>query len=83
MAPPPAARLARAASVAEASGPAAGLAALEDVDLPASHRVAVVRADLLRRQGHREAARQAYDQALAACPNDVEAAYLREQRDAL
>lgn len=83
VAPSPAARLARAVAVAEAHGPAAGIAALEGVDIPTGHRVAAVRAELLARHGDPVAARAAYDQAIAACRNDVELAHLRERRRAL
>ncbi|KRF34286.1 RNA polymerase sigma factor [Nocardioides sp. Soil805] len=83
VAPSPAARLARAVAVAEAQGPASGIAALEGVEIPASHRVAAVRAELLARDGDAVAARAAYDQAIAACRNDVELAHLRARRAAL
>jgi predicted RNA polymerase sigma factor len=80
VAPSPGARLARAVAVAEARGPAAGLAALEGVEVPAGHRLAAVRAELLAREGDAVAARAAYDQAIAACGNDVERAHLHERR---
>lgn len=83
VAPSPAARLARAVAVAEQHGPAAGLDALEGLELPQSHRPAAVRAELLSRAGDVDAARAAYDQAIAACRNDVETAFLVAQRDAL
>ena len=83
VAPSPSARLARAVAVAEARGPAAGIAALEGVEIPSSHRVAAVRAELLARDGDTVAARAAYDQAIAACRNDVELAHLRARRTAL
>lgn len=83
VAPSPGARLARAVAVAEARGPAAGIAALEGVEIPASHRVAAVRAELLARDGDTVAARAAYDQAIAACRNEVELAHLRSRRTAL
>jgi len=84
VAPSPGARLARAVAVAEDHGAAAGLAALDDValggvDLP-GHRPAAVRAELLARSGDAVAARAAYDQAIAACGNDVERAHLEERR---
>jgi len=79
----PAARLARAVAVAEHRGPAAGLAALEGVEIPASHRPAAVRAELLARAGDLDAARAAYDQAIAACANDVERAHLQTRLDEL
>lgn len=81
--PTPAARLARAVAVAEDRGPAAGLAALEGVEIPASHRPAAVRAELLARAGDVVAARAAYDQAIVACGNDVERAHLQTRLDAL
>ncbi|MBC2934384.1 RNA polymerase sigma factor [Nocardioides sp. zg-1228] len=85
VAPSPSARLARAVAVAvaEQHGPAAGLEALEGLEIPASHRPAAVRAELLSRAGDTDAARAAYDQAIAACRNEVELAFLVAQRDAL
>jgi predicted RNA polymerase sigma factor len=83
VAPSPAARLARAVAVAEQHGPAAGLDALEGLELPQSHRPAAVRAELLSRAGDVDAARAAYDQAIAACRNEVEIAFLVAQRDSL
>jgi predicted RNA polymerase sigma factor len=83
VAPTPSARLARSVAVAEARGPAAGLAALEGIEIPSTHRVAAVRAELLARSGDLDAARAAYDQAIAACLNDVERAHLEAQRDGL
>ncbi len=80
LAPSPSARLARAVAVAEASGPDAGLAALQGVDVPGSHRVAAVRAELLARRGDTRGASAAYDEAISLCRNDVEREYLREQR---
>ena len=83
VAPTPSARLARAVAVAEQHGPAAGLDALEGLELPESHRPAAVRAELLSRAGDVDAARAAYDQAIAACRNEVETAFLVAKRDAL
>ncbi|MCY4726236.1 RNA polymerase subunit sigma-24 [Nocardioides sp. STR2] len=83
VAPTPSARLARAVAVAEQHGPAAGLDALEGLEVPESHRPAAVRAELLSRAGDVDAARAAYDQAIAACRNEVETAFLLAQRDAL
>jgi predicted RNA polymerase sigma factor len=81
--PSPSARLARAVAVAEDSGTAAGLAALEGIEIADSHRPAAVRAELLARAGDVDAARAAYDQAVAACRNDVEREFLVGKRDAL
>ena len=78
--PTPAARLARAGAVGEDRGPVAGLAALEGVEIPASHRPAAVRAELLSRAGDVDAARAAYDQAIVACRNDVERTFLLGRR---
>ena len=83
VAPTPSARLARAVAVAEQHGPVAGLDALEGLEVPQSHRPAAVRAELLSRAGDVDAARAAYDQAIAACRNEVETAFLVAQRDAL
>ena len=83
VAPSPSARLARAVAVAEDRGAAAGLAALEGLEIPSSHRPAAVRAELLARSGDTDAARAAYDQAIAACGNDVERDFLERQRAAL
>ena len=83
VAPSPSARLARAVAVAEDRGAVAGLAALEGLEIPHSHRPAAVRAELLSRAGDVDAARAAYDQAIAACRNDVERAFLERQREGL
>jgi len=79
----PGARLARAVAVAEDRGTAAGLAALDGLEIPTTHRLAAVRAELLARAGDADAARAAYDQAIAACRNEVELAHLRERRQSL
>jgi RNA polymerase sigma-70 factor (ECF subfamily) len=75
----------RAVAVAEADGPAAGLALLDGLDdrLPRSHRLAATRAELLGRLGQYEAARSAYRQALARCGNEREAHHLRGRLAAL
>ena len=78
--PSPAAALARAVAVAEASGPEAGLAALADIELTSSHRVHAVRAELLARAGRCPEALDAYDAAIDACANDAERAHLTSRR---
>lgn len=78
--PSPAGRLARAVAVAEASGPAAGLATLFEVELPGSHRVPAVRAELLARLGERAAALEAFDEALGLCQNVAETSHLERRR---
>jgi len=77
----PVVRLNRAVAVAEAHGPAAGLALLEGLDdrLPHSHRLPAVRAELLARVGDTEAASAAYEQAISLCDNDAERAHLIER----
>ena len=81
--PSPSARLARAVAVAEAEGPAAGLVALDGVEITGSHRVEAVRAELLARAGRANEARAAYDVAIAGCRNDAERVHLVERRDRL
>ena len=51
--------------------------------LPGHHRVAAVRAELLRREGDRQGARAAYDEALTACPDGPERRHLQARRDSL
>jgi RNA polymerase sigma-70 factor (ECF subfamily) len=81
--PSPSARLARAVAVAEAFGPQAGLAALDGVEIAGSHRVLAVRAELLSRAGDVAGAAAAYEDAIAACRNDVERTHLVERLRAL
>lgn len=78
----PVVRLARAVALAEADGPAAGLALLDGLALP-GHRLPAVRAELLARLGRDDEARASYDEALAACRNAVEADHLARRRAAL
>jgi RNA polymerase sigma-70 factor (ECF subfamily) len=79
----PVVRLARAVAVAEASGPAAGLALLHDLDaaLPHHHRLPAVRGELLARAGRREEAVADLDLAVERCANRVERAHLVRRRD--
>lgn len=81
--PSPSARLARAVAVAQAEGPAAGLDALEGIEIAGSHRVDAVRAELLSRAGRATEARTSYDAAIDRCRNDAERAHLVERRDRL
>ena len=74
----PVVRLNRAVAVAEADGPLAGLALLEDLDLP-GHRLPAARGELLRRAGREPEARAAFERALELCGNDAERAYLEER----
>ena len=77
----PVVRLARAVAVAEASGPEAGLQLLDGLDdaLPRHHRVPAVRAELLRRAGHDEAAAAAYRAALTLVTNPTERTHLESR----
>ncbi len=75
----PAARLARAVAVAEDQGPEAGLAALDGVEMPGSHRLPGVRGELLARAGHRDAAARDLEQAVALCRNDTEREHLQRR----
>jgi RNA polymerase sigma-70 factor, ECF subfamily len=79
-APSPVVALNRAVAVAEVHGAAAGLAALEVVDLPRSHLLPAVRADLLRRLGRPAEARAAYDGAIALAGNARERDLLQRRR---
>ncbi|SDD05737.1 RNA polymerase sigma-70 factor, ECF subfamily [Geodermatophilus telluris] len=78
--PSPVVALNRAVAVAEVSGPAAGLALVDALDLPRSHLLPAVRADLLRRLGRRAEAAAAYDRALALAGNAAERAFLARRR---
>lgn len=78
----PVVRLNRAVALAEADGPRAGLEALTGVEL-AGHRLPAVRAQLLARAGEVEAARAAYDEALALCSHRPERELLAGLRAAL
>jgi RNA polymerase sigma-70 factor, ECF subfamily len=76
IAPSPVVALHRAVAVAEVEGPAAGLALVDDLDLPRHHVFHAVRADLLRRLGRHAEAAQAYEAALALVGNAPERAFL-------
>jgi RNA polymerase sigma-70 factor, ECF subfamily len=73
----------RAIALAEISGPAAGLAATDGLDLGSYHLFHAVRADLLRRLGRTAEAARAYEAALALTANAAERAFLERQRNAL
>ncbi len=81
----PIVRLNRAVAVGEVAGPMAGLAVLHAAadQLPGHHRVALVRAELLRRDGQKHLALNAYDDALAACPEGAERQHILTQRSTL
>jgi RNA polymerase sigma-70 factor (ECF subfamily) len=80
VAPGPVVELNRAVALAEVAGPAAGLRALEGLDLPRSHLLPAVRADLLRRLGRGAEAAEAYAAALALAGNAAERRFLERRR---
>jgi RNA polymerase sigma-70 factor (ECF subfamily) len=80
VAPGPVVELNRAVALAEVAGPAAGLRALEGLDLPRSHLLPAVRADLLRRLGRPAEAAEAYAAARALTGNAAERRFLERRR---
>jgi RNA polymerase sigma factor (sigma-70 family) len=80
IAPTPIVALNRTVAVAEVHGPAAALAALEDIELPGYHRLPATRADLLVRLGRADEAAAAYDEAIALAANETERAFLQTRR---
>ena len=79
--PSPVVELNRAVAVAMRDGPAAGLGLIDAIldrgDLADYHLAHAARADLLRRLGRREEARQAYERALALAQQEPERRFLR------
>ncbi|QGQ20557.1 RNA polymerase subunit sigma-24 [Cellulomonas sp. JZ18] len=77
----PVVRLARAVAVAEAAGPAAGLALLDGLDdvLAHHHRLPAVRGELLLRAGRAPEAVAAFERALALVPAPAERVHLTER----
>jgi len=83
LAPGPVVALHRAVAVAEVEGPAAGLALVDQLELPGYDVFHAVRADLLRRLGRDAEAVAAYDAAIALTRNAAERAFLARRRSAL
>jgi RNA polymerase sigma-70 factor, ECF subfamily len=86
--PTPVVALNRAVALAEVRGPAAGLAAVDELrtsggGLDGYYLFHAARADLLRRLGRDEEAAAAYDAARALTANPVEQAFLDAQRTAV
>jgi RNA polymerase sigma-70 factor (ECF subfamily) len=79
----PVVALNRAVALAEVDGPAAGLAAIEDLDLRSYHLFHATRADLLRRLGRTDDALAAYTAARELTANPTEQAFLDAQRASL
>jgi RNA polymerase sigma-70 factor (ECF subfamily) len=81
--PNPVVALNRAVAVAEVSGPAAGLAVVDQLDLADYHLFHATRADLLVRLGRGDEAARAYDAAIGLVTNPAEARFLAERRAGL
>jgi len=83
MAPSPVVALNRAVAVAEVDGPEVALALVEPLQLSSYHAWHATRADLLRRLGRPDEARDAYDQAIDLAGNGAEREFLRRRREQL
>ena len=83
--PSPVVRLNRAVALAELDGPLVGLAEVDRLSdaLEGYHALHVARAELLRRLGHSDEARTAYNRALDLTGNPAERAHLARRRDQL
>jgi RNA polymerase sigma-70 factor (ECF subfamily) len=83
VAPSPVVDLNRAVAVAMAIDIASGLALLDDLansgKLDGYHLLPAARADLLRRAGRKDDARDAYEQALELAPTEAERRYLTDR----
>jgi RNA polymerase sigma-70 factor (ECF subfamily) len=81
--PSPVVCLNRAVAVGMADGPAAGLALVAPIEdsgvLPDYYLLPATRADFLRRLGRRDAAKDAYKQALTLAPTETERRYLAKR----
>jgi RNA polymerase sigma-70 factor (ECF subfamily) len=75
----------RAIAVAELDGPEVALAAVDRLEykLAGYHPYHATRADLLRRLGHSQKSRAAYDKAIELAGNTAETAYMTRRRDQL
>jgi RNA polymerase sigma-70 factor (ECF subfamily) len=80
IAPSPVVALNRAVVVAELSGPAAGLAIVDALELEGYYLFHAIRADLLRRLGRTGEAVLAYDSAIAKTENVAERRFLEGRR---
>jgi RNA polymerase sigma-70 factor (ECF subfamily) len=79
IAPSPVVALNRAVAVAEVDGPAAGLSAVDALDLRDYYLFHSIRADFLRRLGRTAEASREYESAIALTQNEAERAFLRAQ----
>jgi RNA polymerase sigma-70 factor, ECF subfamily len=78
--PTPVVALNRAIAVAELQGPEAGLAMLDDLDLPQYHLLPAARGDLLERLGRVDEAAAAYEEAMGLTENKAERDLLDRRR---
>ncbi|WP_132284728.1 RNA polymerase sigma factor [Kribbella sp. VKM Ac-2568] len=83
IAPSPVVALNRAVAVAEISGPAEGLALVDDLDLGGYYLFHAIRADFLKRLDRATEAAAAYEAALALTTNTTEQTFLQNSLDAL
>ena len=83
LAPSPVAALHRSVAVAEVSGPAAGLAAADELKLESYYLFHAVRADFLRRLRRTGPAADAYAAAITLASNAAERDYLRGRLESL
>ncbi|WP_423182998.1 RNA polymerase sigma factor [Arthrobacter sp. NyZ413] len=81
--PTPVVALNRAIALAEVDGPAAGLAAVERLELGSYYLFHAVKADLLRRLGRTKEAAAAYLEARELTDNDAERSFLEARAKAL
>jgi RNA polymerase sigma-70 factor (ECF subfamily) len=79
--PTPVVALNRAVALAEVEGPAAGIAAIEGLDLDAYAPFHITRGELLARLGYADEAGDAYDRAIALTANETERRFLLERRN--
>jgi RNA polymerase sigma-70 factor (ECF subfamily) len=71
--------LSRAVAVAEAQGPAAGLAIVEQLDLDGYRYLHATRGELLRRLGRTDESRAAYARAVELAGDDAERRLLQRK----
>ena len=81
--PSPIVALNRAVAVAQLDGPEVALALVDRLPLTGYHAWHATRAELLRRLGRSEEAKEAYDAAIDATQNSAERAYLSRKRGEL
>lgn len=81
--PTPVVALNRAVALAEVEGPEVALAVVDGLPLDGYHAFHATRADLLRRLGRHDEAREAYDRALDLAANPAERSFLERRRDEL